>query len=210
MNHPMASNTVGLIFREVALCYVVLTLAATSLAKLRSWRASSLVVIRAQVVPATVAPFTVIGVSLVKLALATCLMLGVEPVLAGRTAAALFLIFGGYRVAVAARTSYLICACAGAARYEPLALRTLAATILTSLVQAGLSLASIGAITQRGTDRLDVAALTAWLVPFIVLLAGKLLHSLPLLFHLLQGKEQRKARSPQPERLLPMANSEHG
>jgi uncharacterized membrane protein len=106
----------------LAACYLILTLSATSLAKLRRWRTTSIALIRESVVPAVLAPGVIIGVVLLELTLSTLLLLAVEPVVTGWAAISLLAVFGLYRLAVATRTKFPMCACAGKheiSRYHP-------------------------------------------------------------------------------------------
>jgi hypothetical protein len=61
------------ILRESAACYIILTLTATSLAKLVNWRTSATAVLREGLLPARLASFIVILVSAVEMSLAASL-----------------------------------------------------------------------------------------------------------------------------------------
>ena len=163
----------------LAACYLIVTLTATSLAKLRRWRASSLAMIREQVIPAAIAPLVVIGTSLVELALATLLMLGVKPLLVSCAIAVTFGLFGIYRLLVAARTKSLTCACAGSPRYSPATPRAVAATVVTTLFQVGVAVAVMVTASQSDAGVVKLAAAVAWLAPLAAIVAGRLVRPLP-------------------------------
>lgn len=160
------------ILQESAACYIILTLMATSLAKMINWRASAIAVIREDVVPARIASVTVIFVTILELSLATFLFLGIARVLVSGAAVILFVSFGAYRLAVAVRTRSLMCACAGYARYNPATPPALASIIFTSISQA--TIASILFLPAAGHDAKNatVVRFIAWSLPFAVLIIG--------------------------------------
>lgn len=161
----------------VAACYLVLTLTATSLAKLRRWRGSSLALIREQVIPIRAAPGVIIGVALAELALATLMMLRILPAAVGIAAAILFTLFGSYRFVAALRTRSLMCPCTGIAEYYPATPQAIAAAVFTCLFQIGLAITWAAAGNRAGTGAFQVARVVSWGVPFIVLLVGGFLRS---------------------------------
>lgn len=162
----------------LAACYLILTLSATSLAKLRRWRATSVALIRESVVPAVLAPSFIIGVALVELTLSTLLLLEVEPVVTGWAAISLLAVFGLYRLAVATRTKFLMCACAGKHEISPVSPQVIAAIVITTALQACLAYGWMRTASRGGTGAFEAAELVAWLAPFAALLAGRVLPGL--------------------------------
>lgn len=158
--------------RQLAACYLIVTLVATSLAKLRRWRASSIALAREAVFPASIAPHVIIGVALAEFALATLLMLRAAPVETGCATAVLFVLFGGYRLVAVTRSKSLGCPCAGVARIGRATPQGVAAAAAASVFQAGMACAwAFGG----SADGLDLVGVIAWLAPFAVLLTGYLL-----------------------------------
>jgi hypothetical protein len=162
----------------LAACYLILTLSATALAKLRRWRTTSIALIRESVVPAVLAPSVVIGVALMELTLSTLLLLEVEPVITGWAAISLLAIFGLYRLAVATRTNFLMCACAGKHEISPVSPPAIAAIVLTTALQACLAYGWMRTASRGSSGASEAAALVAWLAPFAALLAGRALPGL--------------------------------
>jgi hypothetical protein len=158
------------ILGEVGGCYIIITLVATSLAKLRTWRSTSVALVREAVIPVAFTPTVVIGIAITELALATAIMVGLRP--AGYAAASLFIIFGGYRLAVLARTKSLICGCAGVTQIKPAIPAAIAAACVTFLVQACLG--CLWALAPGSVGDFKLAAVAAWGAPFIILARGYL------------------------------------
>lgn len=152
--------------------YLVFTLVATSLAKLRRWRGSSLALVRERVIPAGLAPVVIIGAAVGELALATLMTLGFEAFKVGCVTAATFALFGAYRLTVAAKTKSLECPCAGTTEYSPATPQAIAALIVTCLFQIGMAaLWALNASQGRAGEAI-LAGATAWILPFGVLLIG--------------------------------------
>ena len=86
------------ILRTLIASYLIATLGATALAKLRNRRVSSVGMQRERVIPARAAPAVIVTVAFAELSLATLLMLGAAPVATGIATAALFVLFAGYRL----------------------------------------------------------------------------------------------------------------
>lgn len=125
--------------RAVMAAYLIVTLVATALAKLKNWRATSVGVARESVFPARTVPIVIFAVSAAELLIATFLMLGSRPIAWGFAGMGLFLAFLGYQVLVAARTNSLMCACAGVVRTDPASRPAVTGTVVSCLIQAGLS-----------------------------------------------------------------------
>lgn len=162
--------------REGAGCYLVVTLVATSLAKLRSGRQASRGLRRERVVPARTAPLVIGGVAAAELALATLMALGAEPVITGSAVVVLFLLFAGYRVLAASRKTQLdsyTCPCAGVPLANEASPRAVVAAVAACVIQAGLACGWALAGQARG-GLVDVPLAVAWAVPFAVCAAGLL------------------------------------
>jgi hypothetical protein len=128
------------IIQAVAVAYIVATLAATGLAKLKNFRVTSAGIGRESVIPTWASKIVAIGTALIELALALLFTLAVQPRLVGLAGTALFLVFGGYQLLVAAKTNSLMCSCSGAERTDPASLPAVAGTVFACLFQAALSL----------------------------------------------------------------------
>jgi hypothetical protein len=157
--------------RAIIAAYLIVTLAATALAKLRNWRASSVSVMREGVIPPRAAGAVVIALAAVELLLATLFMLGIQSTVTGFAGTGLFLAFCGYQLLVTAKTNSLRCSCAGTSRTDPASLPAIAGTTLACLAQAALAcvLALAGG---RPGGNLELIAVAAWAAPIIVALAG--------------------------------------
>jgi hypothetical protein len=160
------------LFRTLIISYLIVTLGSTSLAKFKSWRTTSAGILRESVVPVKVATAVVIIVAVIELSLATLLMLGVEPAATSIATAGLFLSFGAYRMAVAARTSFLMCTCAGTLRAERASPPAVAGAILACLIQASLAGILILVGHRPGLGLYDFPPVAAWMAPFIAFVVG--------------------------------------
>jgi hypothetical protein len=160
------------VLRELCACYLIFTLAATSLAKLRRWRSSSLSVMREQVIPLPAAIAVTIAAALLELALSTLIMLDAYPVPTGLATCSLFLVFGCYRLAVAARTRSLMCACAGSPQYSPATFRAVMATIVSFLFMIGVACYWTFVGNRETMSALSDVRVVAWIIPFATLCVG--------------------------------------
>jgi hypothetical protein len=160
---------------QFATIYLIVTLAATSLAKLYKWRTASLALLRETIVPVRLAPIVIAGVALVELSLSTLIMLGAERVPVGLATASIFLLFGVYRIVVLARTKSLICTCAGVAEFNPATPPAVIATILTCLLQAGVAWTWMLLGSRYGTGDVELGEVAAWLAPFMALFIGSVI-----------------------------------
>jgi hypothetical protein len=161
---------ISAIIREVAGCYLVFTLTATSLAKLWSWRTASTGLIAETIVPKFVALPTIIAVSMIELSLATFLAVGVHPVAVGCATAGVVLCFGGYKVAASAKSGNLSCSCAGTSRTAQATRSGVAGEVSASTAQAAL--ACVWAFIPVDNGRaFQLPLIVALTIPFIVLLA---------------------------------------
>ena len=153
------------IIRQVAGCYLAITLAATGLAKLRSWRTASTGVIVEKVIPRELAPATVVAVSVAELALAALFASGIFPVLAGCASALLFLSFGGYKATVSIKTGNLGCTCSGKSTAYRATRPGVLAALAASLIQAALAL-TWASSTAHVNLLLQLPVLVAFVIPF--------------------------------------------
>jgi hypothetical protein len=163
-------------FRALAAAYLIATLSATALAKLKSWRVSSVSVLREGVIPPRAATAVTVAVAAVEFLLATLFMLGTDPAVTGFAATGLFLAFCGYQLLVAARTNSLICTCAGTTRSDPASPPAVAGTVLACLLQAALA-CTLALVGGRPGGTLGLLTITAWAAPIIVFLVGLLRQS---------------------------------
>jgi hypothetical protein len=164
------------VLRALIAVYLVSTLTATALAKLRNWRGASVSVIRESVIPARVAGAAVIVIAIVELLLAILYMLGVESIVAGLAGMSLFLAFCCYQLLVALRTNSLMCSCAGTSRTDPASLPAVSGTVLACLVQAALA-CTLAVAGGRLGGNLSLLTVAAFIAPIIVFLAGLLRRS---------------------------------
>jgi hypothetical protein len=160
------------ILQESAACYIILSLTATSLAKLVNWRTSAIAVLREGLVPARFASFAVISVSAVEMSLAAFLCFGMAGVLISYAAILLFVLFGAYRLAVAVRTKSLMCTCAGYARYNPATPRALAGVIFASTLQAAIASTLMFPAIGYNANNATLARSIVWSIPFVILIIG--------------------------------------
>lgn len=165
------------VLHEVCACYLIFTLTATSLAKLRRWRSSSLSMMREQVIPVRAAVAVTVAAALTELTLSTLLTIEADTLLTGLATGLLLLVFGFYRLAVAARTKSLMCACAGSPQYSPATVRAVTATIVSFLFMIGVTFCWTFTGNHGTTTALRSAGIVAWLAPFIILLIGLFGHS---------------------------------
>ena len=166
------------IFQALVAAYLIATLSATALAKLKNWRVSSVGVLRERVIPSRAATTVTIAVATVEFLLATLFMLGIESTVTGFAATGLFLVFCGYQLLVAARTNSLMCSCAGTTRSDPASPPAVAGTVLACLVQAAFA-CTLAVVGGHPDGILHFITITAWAAPIVVFLAGLLRRSEP-------------------------------
>lgn len=147
---------------ELAGIYLVVTLAATSLAKLKNWRMTALGVRWEKIIPSRFAVVVVVGVSVLELSLAAALTLRYRPLLVGIATAALFLAFGCYRLIVAVTTGFTTCTCAGKVRTAEASLPAVAGAGVACVAQCCIALlwARLGNVDHASGMRLFTLA--AW------------------------------------------------
>lgn len=159
------------IVHEAVGCYLAVTLAATGLAKLRSWRTASTGLIIEQIIPRGIAVQTVIAVSVAELSLAALIAVGRLSMLVGCLTAFTFLGFGGYKLAVSIRTGNTSCSCHGATRAYRATRSGVLGTVVASLIQAGLAFVWAFAPGSRAAA-FEVLVVIAFVVPFAALLVN--------------------------------------
>lgn len=159
------------IVRALVASYIVATLVATALAKLKNWRFSSISVTRESVIPSCASSAVVIAVAITELFLATLFMLGYESAVVGFAGTGLFLAFCGYQLLVAMKTNSLMCSCAGTTRTDPASLPAVAGTTLSCLVQAALC-CTLAITSGRSDAMFYLFTVTAWVVPVAIFLTG--------------------------------------
>jgi hypothetical protein len=159
------------ILRTLIASYLIATLGATALAKLKNRRVASAGLVRERVVPASAAPAIVVMVAMVEFSLATLLTFGTEPAMTGGATAALFVVFAGYRLTVAVRTKMLTCSCAGAIRSSPASPPAVAGATLACLILAALACLLVFLDRPAGYP-VNLLAVAAWSVPLASFIRG--------------------------------------
>jgi hypothetical protein len=157
---------------EADAAYLILTLTATSLAKLRMWRAVSLSLTRQQVIPARLSVLVTLGTVFTELALSTLLALRVAPAVTGFLTAGVLVVFGVYRLASAARTRSLMCVCAGFERANPMTPQNVGSLVLSCLTQVALACLWALGPRQPGSAALLAVSIAVWCLPFAALVRG--------------------------------------
>ena len=164
----------ALVVREFIAFYLVVTLAATALAKLRRWKESSLTLSRQTFVSVTLAPVVITAVALSELLLSALLATGVKPVVTGSATAALLAAFGGYRLSIAVRNKSLMCACAGSPEFAVATSPAIAALIFTSFFEVSSAVAWTVLSVRYQERNVDILGISALLIPFVFLIYGTL------------------------------------
>ena len=162
-----------ILLRDTVACYLIVTLAATGLAKLCRWRTASVALVRDAVIPAAIVPGVIIAISLSELVLSVFLATGVELFSTQFSVAALLATFGVYRMVAAANSKALNCGCAGAIRSVRRTAQTVSATALSSAWQVAMVLVLVATGTQHGSQWSALARMSTLLVPFVALLIGR-------------------------------------
>jgi hypothetical protein len=159
------------IARTLIASYLIATLSATALAKLRNRRGTSIGIQREMVIPARFAAAATLTLIAAEFSLATLLMLGTEPAETGSAAGTLFLVFAGYRILVAAKTKSLTCSCAGTMQTDPASVPSVAGASLACLALAALAyvLTFLGPPPGYPVNLLPLAA---WITPITIILAA--------------------------------------
>lgn len=151
--------------------YLIATLCASSLAKLKNFRVSYVGILRERVLPARVAAFVVAVVIICEFSLAVLLAINFMPGAVHDATAGLFIAFGCYRVAVALKTKALMCSCAGTLRSEAASPAALSGVFLACLALGAVSYLSAFAGRLEGTW-VGVFVAGVWLSPFLALVFG--------------------------------------
>lgn len=151
--------------------YLIVTLGATALAKVKNWRIASVGIQRERVIPAGAASAVIIALAIAEFSLATLLMLGAAPVATGFATAALFVVFAGYRLMVAVKTKSLMCSCAGMLRADPASLPSVAGASLACLILAAFASVLVFLGPPAGYP-VGLLAVAAWAVPLAIFAAG--------------------------------------
>lgn len=159
------------ILRTLIASYLIATLGATALAKLKNRRVASAGMLRERVVPAGAVPVILVMVAIAEFSLATLLTFGIQPVMTGFATAGLLMVFAGYRLAVAVRTKKLTCSCAGAIKTDPASPPAVAGAILACLMLAALACLLVF-LGRPGGYPVNLLAVAAWTVPLASLVRG--------------------------------------
>jgi hypothetical protein len=159
------------ILHEVVGCYLILTLAATGLAKARAWRTAALAVGRERVIPRSLALPVTVGLCTVEITLAVLLASRTIMKLVGLATAALFLAFACYKSAVVIKIGKDACSCTGTSTMFKATRPSVLASLVSSLVQAACGI--LWAFGPPGTGMwFSLVTVVALAVPLAALLAG--------------------------------------
>jgi len=159
--------------RDFAGFYLVLTLTATGLAKFRMRRVTTNSLRVEGVVPPSLTAPVVMAVSATEILLATCIVSGRRPLALGLATAAVFVAFGGYRLAVVIKTGWTSCSCTGTSIVYKATRPTVVAAILVPLLQAALAILwAFGPPT--GSAASSGVLVLALVVPVLFFLRGAL------------------------------------
>jgi hypothetical protein len=159
------------IFHALVASYLIATLGATALAKLKNRRIVSVSIQREGVIPAGVAPVFTGMLVTVEFLLATLLTFGAAPAATDFAAAALFVSFAGYRVMVAIKTKSLTCSCAGTIQTDPASFPSVGGAGFACLILAALA-CTLAFVGRPAGYPVNFLAIAAWISPFVSLAAG--------------------------------------
>jgi len=166
--------------REFAGFYLVLTLTATGLAKLRMRRVTINSLRVEGVIPRSLVAPVVVAVSAAEILLAVSIVSRRYPLAFGLATAAVFVAFGGYKMAVVIRTGWTSCSCTGTSIAYKTTRPAVVATILVPLIQAAL--ACLWAfLPQTGSAAISGVLVLALVVPVLFFLRGALSSAEPRL-----------------------------
>lgn len=159
------------IFRTLVASYLIATLGATALAKLKNRRAVSVSIQRETVIPAGLAATVAGTLVIIEFSLATLLTFGVTPTVTDFAAVALFVQFAVYRVMVAVKTKSLTCSCSGTIQTDPASFPSVGGAALACLILAALACTLVFVGKPAGYP-VNLIAIAAWISPFVGLVAG--------------------------------------
>jgi hypothetical protein len=159
------------IVRTLIASYLIATLGATALAKLKNRRAVSVSIQRERVFPARFAVTATGMLVIIEFSLATLLTFSVAPILTDFAAVALFVQFTAYRVMVAVKTKSLTCSCSGTIQTDPASFPSVGGAGLACLILAALACTLVFVGKPAGYP-INLIAIAAWISPFVVLAAG--------------------------------------
>jgi hypothetical protein len=172
-------------FVQLGASYLIVTLAATSLAKLRNLRVVSHTLRTEQIIPFRLIPAVSIGVPLAELVLATLLAAGIYARPVGFATASIFLLFSAYRgLQITAYPESTGCACAGIVQEAPFTIPAAIGGVLSCLVQAWIAVSL--ALSSGKPPEEDLLRLAAWLLPFAVMGVGLIRRRMPPGGHLIE------------------------
>lgn len=158
------------VFRELSAVYLVLTLAATSLAKARTWQSTKATMLSERTIPYRYVTLVLGALIVVELGGAIWIASRVAPTTIGLLAAALFVAFGVYKVVTGLRRGIVGCSCAGPTTSYIATIPGIIATALASLVQATLAVI-YAVVPPTDVTALAVMPLLALTVTFAVFVA---------------------------------------
>jgi len=159
------------LLRVLIVSYLVVTLGATGLAKLANYRTASAGMAREHIFPVRIATPAILAVAATELSLAVLLALGVHPEITLFGVAALFILFAGYRIIVAAKVNAIVCSCAGTVRTDAATPAAVAGGVLACVCLAILACAS-ALLNRRIGYPLNLITLASLILPFVSLAAG--------------------------------------
>lgn len=155
------------LLREVLGCYLILTLAATALAKALEWRNTSRMIAVESIIPRNVAPIATAILCVVEISLAALLASRQIPRAAGLMTAGLFVAFTAYKMAVVVKTGNVSCSCTGTSRVFKATRPGILASLLATLVQAGCGCVW-AMLPAGGAPELPVISAVAFLIPVVM------------------------------------------
>ncbi len=159
------------IIRTLISAYLIATLSATAIAKLKNRRPVTVSIQRESVIPVrSAAAFTLILV-IVEFSLATLLTFDIAPTATDSAAAAIFILFAGYRVTVAVKTKSMTCSCSGIIQTDPASFPSVGGASFACLILAALA-CTLMLVGKPAGYPANLILVMAWISPSVSLVVG--------------------------------------
>lgn len=158
------------IIHELAALYLILTFAATALAKAKTFQSTYFAIANERIVPVGLAPTVLRIVIAAELGLSLLIVFRIAPQVVGIVIAAVFAIFAAYKLVSAKKTGIASCSCAGPQTVYKATTAGIIASIAASLVQAciGLLYSTLSSNANAASIAISVAAFAAPVTIFTV------------------------------------------
>lgn len=156
------------IIHELAALYLILTFAATALAKAKTFQSTYFAIANERIVSVGLAPTVLRIVIVAELGLSLLIVFRIAPQAVGIVVATVFTIFAAYKLVSARKTGIASCSCAGPQTVYKATTAGIIASTAASVVQAciGLLYATLPSNANAASIAISIAAFVAPVIAF--------------------------------------------